>query len=192
MALTREAHQTLQQSKRDQSWQRYHDGWPDVVDRYDVTVALARGPALLDVGCGQGLLLHLLRERRPDVRRRVGLDSWPAMLDEALARGAGDFELWLEEAEHLPALDGEFDSVVLGQVLEHVYDARAVADEATRALRAGGRLIVNVPADDEQPHGNHVRAFGSVEQMTAMFGEAIAWHGWGRLHRFWFAWGDRR
>lgn len=187
----RPAHDQLQQVKLDQSWQRYHDDWPDVRDRYDVVVALVRGPILLDVGCGQGLLLHLLSQRRPDVTRRVGLDNWPVMLDEAGDQLSGDFELWLEDAERNPGVDGEFDTVVLGQILEHAYDVQAVADEALRVLRPGGRLIVNVPADDAEPHGNHVRVFRSAEEVMALFKGDVKWSGWGRLHRFWHAWGER-
>jgi SAM-dependent methyltransferase len=191
--MNRDEHDRLQQSKRDQSWQRYHDGrWPDLNDRYDVTAVLVRGPAVLDVGCGQGLLLHLLGERRPDVTRRVGLDSFPGILDEAQVKLSGDFELWLDEASACPGLNAEFDTVVLGQVLEHVYDAQSVAREALRVLRPGGRLIVNVPADDDKPHGLHVRVFHDLDEVKALFVPRIEWQGWGRLHRFWFLWGEKR
>jgi ubiquinone/menaquinone biosynthesis C-methylase UbiE len=187
--MTREEHDRLQRAKRDLSWQRYEDGWPDIVDRYDVTAALVRGPDVLDVGCGQCLLGHLLRQHRPDVERYVGLDSWDEMLNEAKERG--DFELWLGDAEELPFQEGEFDSVILGQVLEHVYDANDATMEALRVLRAGGRLIVNVPADDAEPHGNHVRVFKSVYEMQAPFRAFVQWQGEGRLHRYWFAWGEK-
>jgi ubiquinone/menaquinone biosynthesis C-methylase UbiE len=182
--MNRDKHDCLQQSKRDLSWQRYEDGWPDIVDRYNVTAALVRDD-VLDVGCGQCLLGRLL----PSAGRYVGLDSWDEMLAEASERGA--FEIRLGEAEKLPFADGEFDCVVLGQVLEHVYDADKSVSEALRVLRHGGRLIVNVPADDAEPHGLHVRVFRSVDEMKALFGEAVNWEGEGRLHRYWFAWGEK-
>lgn len=184
--MNREEHDRLQQSKKDLSWERYHDGWPDVKDRYDVTAALARGNSVLDVGCGQALLGHLLAQ---DGVHYVGLDSWPDMLSEAAHRG--DFELWLGDAGKMPFGEDEFDCVVLGQVLEHVYDAEKAASEALRVLCTGGRLIVNVPADDDEPHGNHVRVFNSVDEMQALFDPRVEWEGEGRLQRFYFAWGNK-
>lgn len=181
--MNHEEHDRLQQAKRDLSWQRYEEGWQDIVDRYDVTAALVRGD-VLDIGCGQCLLGHLLTEGR-----YVGLDSWDEMLEEARERG--DFELRFGKAEGLPFGRGEFDSVVMGQVLEHVYDEHAAVMEALRVLRNGGRLIVNVPADDEAPHGNHVRVYKSVDEMKAPFGASVKWEGEGLLHRFWFAWGEK-
>jgi len=91
----------------------------------------------------------------------------------------------------LPFEDNEFDCVVLGQLLEHVYDEKRAASEALRVLRTGGRLIVNVPADDREPHGNHVRVFHSVEEVQALFEPSIKWEGAGRLQRFYFAWGEK-
>jgi len=184
--MNREEHDRLQQLKRDLSWQRYHDGWADVKDRYDVTAALVRGDSVLDVGCGQALLGHLLA--RLNIRY-TGLDNWSEMLNEANERC--NLDLRLDDAEELPFEDGEFDCVVLGQLLEHVYDEKAAAMEALRVLRTGGRLIVNVPADDIEPRGNHVRVFHSVEEVQALFEPSIKWEGAGRLQRFYFAWGEK-
>ncbi len=80
----------------------------------------------------------------------------------------------------------------MGQVLEHVYDEGVVAHEALRVLRPGGRLIANVPADDDEPHGNHVRVYENERALMDLFGDEVTWGGWGRLRRFWHAWGEKR
>lgn len=41
--------------------------------------------------------------------------------------------------------DGEFDTVSLGQILEHVINPERLLDEATRVLKPGGTLIASVP-----------------------------------------------
>jgi SAM-dependent methyltransferase len=163
-------------SKNDESWQRYHDAWSDIVDRYNVTAALVRGPSVIDIGCGECLLAKLLRETRPDVKRYVGIDASDEMIRRARAVFADSIVTVQGYAEDLHFNFGVFDTVVLGQVLEHVKDPLGVTMEAVRVLKGGGRLIVNVPADERKPHGNHLRVYHSQAEMMIPFGLAInAW-----------------
>ena len=99
------------------------------------------GPRWLDVGCGPGVLLEAYRRVPPG--RKVGTD--PHAPTVARARGRG-----LDVRETATDWDfaalGAFDLVTLCDVLEHVErDAEAVA-EVARRLRAGGRVVVTVPA----------------------------------------------
>ena len=48
----------------------------------------------------------------------------------------------VEDAE-LP--DGEFDVIILGAVLEHLYDPDKVIENIARALKVGGLLYLDVP-----------------------------------------------
>lgn len=48
-------------------------------------------------------------------------------------------------AEALPFADESFDGVCTEQVLEHVFDARAVAQELLRVTRSGGLIYTAVP-----------------------------------------------
>ena len=59
---------------------------------------------------------------------------------------------------------------------------------ALERQRVRRRLIVNVPCDDQEPHGNHLHVFESLEELLSLF-PGIAWEGRGILHRFYFAWG---
>lgn len=189
--MTDDEFMTIVKSKNDESWTRYKAGRPDLIDRYDVTSALVHGPAVLDVGCGECLLAYLLTIRRDDIKRYVGLDPSPEMIARAVRVLGSTIEIKEGFAENLPYKAGEFDTVVLGQTLEHVRDAVETAQEAMRVLKKGGRLIVNVPAFETQPHGNHLRVFRSCADMMTLFGLGIVWSGEGRLHNFWFAWGER-
>ena len=97
------------------------------------------GP-VLDVGCGGGLFLRLLKRRGFPV---LGLDLSPSA-----ARLA-----W--EQNRVPAVCGLLDAVpfaaescgaiTMFHVLEHLPDPRVYLDSARRLLRPEGRLIVQVP-----------------------------------------------
>lgn len=102
-----------------------------------------QGP-LLDVGCGskpyQGLF---------PVPRYVGLD-----IDSETARKRGVADAFYD-GTRFPFGDGEFQSVLCNQVLEHVFQPEPFLREIRRVLKPGGRLLLTVPFvwdEHEQPH----------------------------------------
>jgi len=183
-----EAHQALLKSKQDESVTRYLAGWPHVVDRYNVTAALVQGLRVLDVGCGECLLARLLLENHII----NGVDANEDMVNRARAFTGEYASIHVAYAESLPFDDGKFDTVVLGQTLEHVRDVHKAISEALRVLKVEGRIIVNVPADDVTPHGNHLHVFESAEDMMLQFDGRIDWEGWGRIHNYYNAWGKKK
>jgi SAM-dependent methyltransferase len=99
-----------------------------------------RGNApVLDIGCGRGELLGLLREAGVDAR---GIDADADMV--AYARGEG---LEVEQAdlvEHLGQLDdGSLGGIFMGQVVEHLPAGTLVRalELAAAKLRPGGLLV---------------------------------------------------
>lgn len=194
--ITADKHLKLTESKMDASWERYHAGRIELVDRYNVTVALVQGNCVLDIGCGQGLLIHLLRQRN-GTTCLTGVDisqgevtNARKLLGKILIGNLAD--VCIMDAECLDLGDNEFDTVVIGQTLEHVRAPDRAAAEALRVLKPGGRIIVNVPNDDVSPHGNHLHVYHELDDMLDLFGDAINWQGEGRLHSFWFTWGAKR
>src|SRR5687767_10829473 len=80
---------------------------------------------VLDVGCGDGRLLALVKLARPGIEG-VALDFSPTMLDAARERFAGDAAITVvvhNFAAPLPDL-GKFDVVVSSFAIHHVDDAR--------------------------------------------------------------------
>jgi len=189
--VTSENFDAIVKSKDDKSFDRYYAGRRDLLDRYDMTVALLRGKSVLDIGCAESLLAALVAERRPDIERVVGIDANSRLVMQSKQRLGVDADVRHCYAENLPFASGEFDTVVLGQTLEHVHNAKYAAEEAIRVLKIGGRLIVNVPADDTKPHGNHLRVFISIDDLKNLFGTKVFWDGWGQVHTFHYAWGER-
>ena len=49
------------------------------------------------------------------------------------------------EAQEIPFPDSSFDGVVLGEILEHVFDPEKVLAEAYRVVRPGGRIVASTP-----------------------------------------------
>ena len=104
-----------------------------------VTQALARGP-LLDVGCGGGLFLGMMRERGYAV---VGLDF--SREAAAIAWKRQQVPAVCGHLAHAPLRAGSFAGITMFHVLEHLRDPRAYLEAARELLAPDGRLVVQVP-----------------------------------------------
>src|SRR5499426_387897 len=84
-------------------------------------LACVEGPlrgALLDVGCGPGLLLAKLAAKYPELRL-AGLDIAPEMIRVATERLGVRAEIKLGDAESLPWEDASFDYVFCVDSFHH-------------------------------------------------------------------------
>lgn len=98
--------------------------------------------SVLDLGCGSGYLTDRLSST---VSRVVGLDIDADSV--ALAHNRpGVSNALVGDAQTLPFADDVFDSILIGDVLEHFTDPLPVLQEARRILSPGGSIIVSVPA----------------------------------------------
>ena len=93
------------------------------------------GERILDLGCGDGALTEALVKAGAQVQ---GLDASPAMVEAARARG---IDARLGRAEALD-FENDFDAVFSNAALHWVTEADAVLAGCARALRPGGRLVV--------------------------------------------------
>lgn len=102
--------------------------------------------SLLDVGCGEGVLVHRWAQQLGAQRRVVGIDlDDPQLHAEWAKRTAPNLDYRVMKAENLPFSDGEFDVATAIEVLEHVPDpAHTVAEMARVASRW---LLVSVPRE---------------------------------------------
>ena len=99
----------------------------------------ARGP-LLDVGCGGGLFLGLMRDRG---FRVVGLDS--SREAAAIAWRRQQAPAVCAMLENAPFPPESLAGLTMFHVLEHLYDPRVYLSSARDLLAPDGRLVVQVP-----------------------------------------------
>jgi SAM-dependent methyltransferase len=108
-------------------------------------LARADPASVLDVGCGEGVLVHRWATERPQMRV-VGIDLEEASIQAGWSeRRAPNLEYRVMPAENLPFEDGEFELASAIEVLEHVPDpAHTLAEMARCASR---HLLVSVPRE---------------------------------------------
>lgn len=106
-----------------------------------LTVGVAPGARLLDVGTGPGRLLVALSARRPDLRL-TGLDPSADMIARARQRTAGlpSVDLVVAPAEDIPLPDESVDVVVSSLSSHHWEDPGVALAEQARVLGPGGRF----------------------------------------------------
>jgi SAM-dependent methyltransferase len=92
---------------------------------------------LLDVGCGDGMLLSLIGD---DVEKH-GVD-----ILEHISESDGPVNyLRHDVSSGLPYPDGTFDVVHSSELIEHLLDTEFFLRECHRVLKPGGKLVVSTP-----------------------------------------------
>jgi len=116
---------------------------------------------LLDVGCGRGYWLKLLKENTP--LRLTGCDVYDEIELPGIAYTKGNIEL-------LPFGDKSFDIVTCHHTLEHIRDIKKAAGELKRVARK--QIMVVVPRQRYYYYtlDLHLHFFPLKEYLSDLFG----------------------
>jgi 2-polyprenyl-3-methyl-5-hydroxy-6-metoxy-1,4-benzoquinol methylase len=111
----------------------------------DGLLDMAAPGSLLDVGCGEGVLVHRWAQRMGE-GRVVGVDLEEESIQAGWAeRQAANLEYRILEAADLPFANDEFDLASAIEVLEHLPEPERTLAEMARC--AGRHLLVSVPRE---------------------------------------------
>jgi SAM-dependent methyltransferase len=102
--------------------------------------------SLLDVGCGEGVLVHRWAQRLGESTRVVGIDLEEESIQAGWTqRTAPNLEYRVMPAESLPFAESEFDLATAIEVLEHVPDPEHTLSEMARCAQR--HLLISVPRE---------------------------------------------
>ena len=147
--------------------------WIDQWERFaffSEWISQGPGPSHLEIGPGHGLyLLKTLRSSNRDKRRITALDVSPSSLEsaraiagEAIHYYAADFLKW-ETPE-------PYDTLTMGEVLEHVEHPDQFLGKARACLKDTGRMFLSTPLHAPMP--DHITPFHDPQEVRTLVHQA--------------------
>lgn len=140
---------------------------------------------ILDLGCGDGRLIDVVRSARSTAVEAIGLDNSAPMLGLARERFDGDQRVTVLDHDLSTALPhlGYFDAVVSGFAIHHLaHDRkRALFGEIAKVLRPGGvfanlEVVACATAELHEEFNRRIgRPGGDPEDILAGVDEQLAW-----------------
>ncbi|MFH1696726.1 MAG: class I SAM-dependent methyltransferase [Candidatus Diapherotrites archaeon] len=98
----------------------------------------SKGQAILDVGCGNGGLVSLLREQGCNAEG----------IDLSAVRGRGKEWITSADIEKTTLSKGKYDIIIASEILEHLSAPEKAVGKFHSALKEGGTLVIMLPKED--------------------------------------------
>ena len=119
----------------------------------------SRVSAILDLGCGTGRFVELLRQEYDAYL--IGIDPSRQMLARARTKSLTRTDYACGNGEDIPIRDASIDLVFMSMVFHHFGDPARVAAECKRLLRPGGWALVRTAIQERIPSYPYVPFFPS-------------------------------
>lgn len=129
-------------------WDEYAHLYPQIDNELDLPVllqaalSLVEGTRFVDVGCGEGGLLDVVRAEVGDSWDITGFEISGARGERARERG---HHVLVSEDGRVPLPDASADIVASTHVVEHVPDDAGYVREMARLARPGGVVYIETP-----------------------------------------------
>ncbi|HIH26256.1 class I SAM-dependent methyltransferase [Candidatus Woesearchaeota archaeon] len=126
--------------------EKYHDEGSininnDFKSRMDAVVDMCgSGKKILDIGCFTGYLMDRLKKNNNDV---FGVDISKNAVALAKKKGLRCYHGDIDNG--LRFNDKSFDIIVMGEIIEHIFDTDKVIKEISRMLKDNGEVIITTP-----------------------------------------------
>jgi len=130
------------ESFEEEYWRKHSQ---QIVFRHKAALDLIEKGPVLDLGCGDGLFLEMLKRKEI---AGIGLEISSAAVEKAKAKGLDVRKFDFSNAP-LPFIDNSFEVAVLLDVIEHLYQPDKILKEAHRVTRYG--IILSVPNFNSLP-----------------------------------------
>ena len=162
-----------QQAVDETFYQKYLQEHPEVVapPRF-FSIIKEIGPdtsaSILDVGAGTGDLLLLIKQRGYTNIR--GFDYSATARHHAASRAIHLEEANLEDPTLANRIKDQFDVVICGEVLEHIFDPQRVLPVLKDLLKDQGKLIITVPNAGWWLNGVLLTFFPQLVRLSPAFG----------------------
>jgi SAM-dependent methyltransferase len=147
--------------------------WGEHAARYFYALPHVVGKVVLDIACGTGYGVGLLRCRANFV---AGVDIDYDAVRSAQNECGDNAAVLLGNGLGLPFADGTFDVVTSFETLEHLHERRTFLAELKRVLRSDGKLLLStpnaaytMPVDGKPANPFHLHEYG-VDELTAELG----------------------
>ena len=123
--------------------------WGEHAARYVYAMPFVENKTVLDIACGTGYGIGLLRSKAKFV---AGVDIDTAAAQEAKLECGDNASVLLGNGLGLPFHDAGFDVITSFETLEHLHERNQFLAELRRVLRPGGMLVLSTPnANYTQP-----------------------------------------
>ena len=127
------------------------------------TADINQGEKILDVGCGTGILLPLLKEKTGTEGTVIALDFSANMLKKAQEKFGEKFQYVQADVENMPLEDFYFNKIIIFNSFPHFSNKKSALSEIRRVLKPGGSLLIAHDTSRKRVNSFHRKVGGAVK-----------------------------
>ncbi len=96
---------------------------------------------VLDIGCCDGSFISLLNKNN----KYYGIEASDYGCLKASKKGISVIKFFFDDKTPLPHKKNQFDVVIIGEIIEHIYDTDYFLEEIYRVLKPDGLVLLSTP-----------------------------------------------